>query len=279
MMQKREILDFFKKNRSMSLGISILLIYLIAAIFAPLLSPHDPYEQNLDVRLRGPSGEYPFGTDQFGRCVFSRILYGARISIIIGIASVLFGLIIGSGLGIVAGYRGGLTDLVLMRLMDVLMSIPALILALAVVAALGRSIPNMILAIGINALPLFARLSRSSVLSIRTMEYIEASEAIGTSSLNIIRFHVFKNCFSPLLIFSTLHTASAILMAAALSFLGLGVPPPTAEWGLMTAEARLYLRQAPYLVIFPSMVILILVLGFNLIGDRLRDMLDPKLRF
>ncbi|MBU6997715.1 MAG: ABC transporter permease [Theionarchaea archaeon] len=278
-MQKREILDFFTKNRSMSVGISILLIYLIAAIFAPLLSPHDPYEQNLDVRLSGPSREYPFGTDQFGRCVFSRILYGARISITIGIAAVLFGLIIGSGLGIIAGYRGGLTDLVLMRLMDVLMSIPALILALAVVAALGRSIPNMILAIGINALPLFARLSRSSVLSIRTMEYIEASEAIGTNSFNIIRYHVFKNCFSPLLIFSTLHTASAILMAAALSFLGLGVPPPTAEWGLMTAEARVYLRQAPYLVIFPSMVILVLVLGFNLIGDRLRDMLDPKLRF
>ncbi|KYK35058.1 MAG: ABC transporter permease [Theionarchaea archaeon] len=278
-MEKREIMDFFEKNKSISIGVSILLIYLIAAIFAPFLSPHDPYEQDLEVRLQGPSWRYLFGTDQFGRCVFSRVLYGARISIMIGVAAVLFGLIIGSGLGIIAGYRGGLTDLVVMRFMDVLMSIPALILALAVVAALGRSIPNMILAIGINALPKFARLSRSSVLSIRTMEYIEASEAIGTKALDIIRFHVLKNCFSPLLIYSTLYTASAILMAAALSFLGLGVPPPTAEWGLMTAEARMYLRQAPYLVIFPSMVILVLVLGFNLIGDRLRDMLDPKLRF
>lgn len=278
-MKKREIMDFLGKNRSISIGVSILLIYLIAAIFAPLLSPHDPYEQNLEVRLQGPSWGYLFGTDQFGRCVFSRILHGARISIMIGVAAVLFGLIIGSGLGIIAGYRGGLTDLVVMRFMDVLMSIPALILALAVVAALGRSIPNMILAIGINALPKFARLSRSSVLSIRTMEYIEASEAIGTKAIDIIRFHVLKNCFSPLLIYSTLYTASAILMAAALSFLGLGVPPPTAEWGLMTAEARMYLRQAPYLVIFPSMVILVLVLGFNLVGDRLRDVLDPKLRF
>jgi len=278
-MKKEGVIEFIKKNKTISVGAIILLIYFIMAIFAPILSPHGPYDQNLSVRLQGPSLEYPFGTDQFGRCVFSRVLYGARISLLIGISAVLFGLVIGSGLGIIAGYKGGLTDLVVMRLMDVLISIPALILALAVVAALGRTIPNIVLAIGINSLPKFARLSRSSVLSIRTMEFIEASEAIGTKTLDIIRFHVLKNCLSPLLIYSTMYTAGAILMGAALSFLGLGVPPPTAEWGLMTAEARTYLRQAPYLIIFPSMMILVLVLGFNLIGDRLRDMLDPKLRF
>jgi len=278
-MKKRDVIVFIKRNKTMSLGIAILLVYFIVAIFAPYIAPHGPYEQNFGMRLQGPSIEFPFGTDQFGRCIFSRVVYGARISISIGITAVLFGLFIGSGMGIIAGYKGRMTDIIVMRFIDVLMSIPALVLALAIVAALGRSIPNMILAIGIRSLPGFARLSRSIVLSIRSMEYIEASRSIGTKSVDIIRFHVLKNCLSPLLIYSTLFVASAVLMGAALSFLGMGVPPPTAEWGVMTAEGRAYLRQAPYMIIFPSIAIFILVLGFNLIGDRLRDMLDPKLRF
>lgn len=270
---------FYKKlakNKAAMCGAIIVVIFIILAIVAPLIAPHDPTQMTISKKLQPPSSEYWFGTDDKGRDILSRLLYGSRISLIVGIVSTLLGAFAGILLGIVSGYYGRWIDSLIMRICDVLLAFPGILLALAIVSVLGASTTNVIIAVAFFAVPTFARIVRGSTLSVKKLEYIDAIKAMGSSDFRIIFKHVLPNILSPIIVQATLYIASAIITASALSFLGMGTKPPTPEWGTMLAQGRSYLKQAPHVTLFPGLAILLVVVGFNLFGDGLRDALDPK---
>lgn len=268
----------FKKSKTALFGTGIVLFFVLVAIFAPLLAPQGMNEQNMAVRLTPPSADYWFGTDDFGRDIFSRIILGARLSLVVGFSSVIVSAIVGSILGIVAGYYGKWIDTIISRIFDIMLAFPSILLAIAIVAILGPSLRNALIAIAIINIPNFGRLIRSKVLSVKEEEYIMAARAIGMGDLRILMRHVLPNSFSPIVVQGTLAIATAIIEAAALGFLGLGAQAPYPEWGKMLSDAKTYLMNAPWTMIFPGLSIMLVVLGFNLMGDGLRDALDPKMK-
>ncbi|WP_456276714.1 nickel transporter permease [Bacillus sp. AK128] len=270
---------FYKKlakNKAALAGGFIVILFTLLAIFAPVVATHDPVHIEITKKLEGPSAEHWLGTDDKGRDIFSRLLYGARISLSVGVLSTLLGAIVGVTLGIVSGYYGGRIDTFIMRITDVLLAFPGILLALAIVSVLGASTINVIIAVAFFAVPTFARIVRGSTLSVKKLEYIDAIRAMGSNDFRIIFKHILPNIVSPIIVQATLYIASAIITASALSFLGMGTQPPTPEWGTMLSQGRSYVAQAPHITLFPGIVILIVVIGFNLFGDGLRDALDPK---
>jgi peptide/nickel transport system permease protein len=268
----------FKKNKRAMVGLWMVLVFIVVAIFAPLIAPYDPIEQNMQIMLEKPSLKHPFGTDEFGRDLLSRIIYGAQISLAIGTVGVLIAVIFGVALGTIAGYFGGWIDNIIMRIMDIFMAFPSFLLALAIVSVLGPGMVNVMIAIGIFSIPNFSRIARSSVISIKNKEFIEATRAMGGTDTRIIIKHLIPNSISPIIVLSTMRIATAIITAAGLSFLGMGAQPPTPEWGAMLSTGREYLRVAPHVSTIPGLAIMFLVLGFNMLGDGLRDALDPKMK-
>jgi len=268
----------WRKSRLTMIGTFVVLFFIVIAIFAPYIAPYDPIAQDLKQRLLPPSSEHLFGTDQFGRDIFSRVIYGSRIAIwIILLVSIISGGI-GTLVGVFAGYFGGVVDEVLMRITDMFLAFPSLVLAMAFAAAMGPSLTNTIIAISLVYWTVYARLARAEALRVKNMEYIEAEKAMGASNLRIIFLHVLPMCISPVLVQLTLRMGTIILTAAGLGFLGLGAQPPTPEWGAMVSDGRNYLVDQWWISTFPGMAIAIVVLGFNLLGDGIRDMLDPRLR-
>lgn len=268
----------FKKNKLALVGGTIVLFFILLAIFAPVIAPEGVNEQKLQERLQAPSSEHWFGTDDFGRDVFSRVLHGAKTSLWVGFFSVMGSIIVGSFLGIIAGYYGRIADAIISRIFDILLAFPSILLAIGIVAVLGPSLQNALIAIAVINIPNFGRLIRSRVLSVKEEEYILAAKAIGMSDHRILFHHVLPNSITPIIVQGTLAVATAIIEAAALGFLGLGAQPPNAEWGRMLADSKQYLIQAPWTMIFPGVAIMLVVLGFNLLGDGLRDALDPRMK-
>ena len=266
------------KNFAFTAGMVLTLLLVISALAAPLLAPHDPNLQETARRLEAPSQSHPLGLDDLGRDVLSRIVYGARVSLRVGFSVVLFASLIGVTLGAMAGYFGGAIDVLVMRTCDILLSFPGILLAIALVAVLGPSLNNVILALVISAWVGYARLVRGQVLKVREMEYVTAAKAMGARSPRVIILHVLPNVINPVIVMATLGLAGAILSEAALSFLGLGVQPPTPSWGAMLTAGRRYLGLANHLAIFPGAAIMIAVMGLNFLGDGLIDALDPKYR-
>jgi len=267
-----------KRNRLAYFGAISILFLIIISILGPFLAPHDFAEQNLAKVRCPPSKEFLLGTDEFGRCILSRILFGARISLMIGVISIGMALVAGVFLGLIAGYYGNVVDNIIMRAIDVMLAFPYFILAIAVIIVLGPGFFNIMLTIGIYNVPTFIRIVRGVVLSQKQREYIEAAKAFGENNLNIIFHYLLPNCISTIIVYATLRIGSAILVASILGFLGLGIMPPTPEWGAMLSSGTTYLRSSPHIVIFPGMAIMITVLSFNLLGDGLRDALDPRLK-
>ena len=259
-------------------GLIIILVLFVVAIAAPGITPYDPNDQSFRIKLKPPSTEHWLGTDEFGRDVFSRILIGTRVALYVGIVPVIAAMIIGVTLGLAAGYYGNRVDQVVMRLIDILLAFPWLLLAIGIMAVLGPGINNVVIAVAIVYIPAFARIVRGSVLSIKEKEYIEAARAMGQPNPRIITRHVLANAWAPIIVLATLSIGQAIIYAAGLSFIGLGTQPPNADWGVMLSSGREYLRDAPWLGFFPGLAILITVLAFNLFGDGLRDALDPHMQ-
>ena len=265
-----------RRQRLALVGGGVLILLVFVALLAPLLAPQDPLAQDLYGRLQAPSLEHPFGTDDFGSDILSRIIYGARISLRIGLVAITAALAVGTVLGLLAGYWGGAIYTLIMRIMDLLLAFPSILLAIAVVAVTGPGIDNAIMAVSVVLIPQFARLVRSSVLSVREMAYVEAARALGAGQARILLISVLPNCMAPIIVQTTLSLGTAILDAAGLSFLGLGAQPPTPEWGAMLAGGRELLLEAPWVMTFPGLAIFAVVLALNLFGDGLRDALDPK---
>ncbi|HZW67209.1 MAG TPA: nickel transporter permease [Pseudogracilibacillus sp.] len=274
----REAWREFRKNKVAVVGVVIVLFFVILALFAPIIAYEGMNEQMMADRLQPPSKQYWLGTDDFGRDIFSRIVYGARISLWIGFTSVIGSVIVGSVLGILAGYYGRWIDLLISRIFDIMLAFPSILLAIAIVAVLGPSLRNALIAIAIINIPNFGRLIRSRVLSIKEDEYIMAARAIGLKDLRILFSHILPNSIAPVIVQGSLAIATAILEAAALGFLGLGAQPPLPEWGKMLADSKDYLQTAPWTMIFPGLAIMLTVLGFNLMGDGLRDVMDPRMK-
>ncbi|MBQ9433280.1 MAG: ABC transporter permease [Synergistaceae bacterium] len=259
-------------------GLAIICVLVFCAIFAEVISPYSPIKQDLMHMFETPSAAHWLGTDEFGRDILSRLIYGARVSLQVGFIAVGIALVTGGMLGAISGYYSGRLDNCIMRVMDVLLSIPQTLLAIAIVAALGPSLMNLMIAVGISAVPTYARIVRGSVLSIRSMEFIEAARAAGSSDLRIILKHIIPNSMAPIIVQSTLGVASAILNAAGLSFIGLGIQPPNPEWGAMLSGGRQYIRDFPHMTLYPGLAIMLTILALNFLGDGLRDALDPKLK-
>ncbi len=268
----------FTGNFALTAGLVITLLVIFMALAAPILSPFDPNEQDTSRRLETPSRQHPLGLDDLGRDVWTRILYGARVSLRVGFSVVFFAASIGVMLGAIAGYFGGKVDTVIMRLSDVLLAFPGILLAIALVAVLGPSLNNVILALATIGWVGYARLVRGQVLKVREMEFVTAAKALGAKSHRVILRHVLPNVVNPVIVMATLGLAGAILSEAALSFLGLGVQPPTPSWGAMLTSGRRYLGLANHLAIYPGLAIMLAVMGFNFLGDGLIDALDPKYR-
>ena len=266
------------RNKLAILGMVIMILFLLTALFAPLLAPYDPIDQTLRDRRQPPSREHLLGTDDLGRDILSRVIFGTRKSLQVGVLSVSLAILAGAFIGAMTGYLGGWFDTLLMRLMDILMAFPSLLLAIAIVTILGPGLLNMLYAIAIVSIPVYARIVRASVLSVKSEDYILAAHALGTRGSRVLLRHVLPNCLTPLIVQGTLGIGTAILDAAGLSFLGLGAQPPTPEWGAMLGQGRYAVFSAPHIVIFPGVAIMLTVLGFNLLGDGLRDALDPRLR-
>lgn len=275
-----EVWRRLKKNKGAMVGLFITLLLIAMALTAPLLLDYekDVIAQHIQERLQGPSLQHPFGTDDTGRDILSRIIYGSRFSLSVGFVAVSVSLLIGVPLGSIAGFYGGKVDNAIMRLADVFLSIPTFLLALVVVAAIGQSTFNLMLAVGITSAPSFVRVTRASVLTVRNQEYIEASRAIGVKDLKIIFRHVLPNSLSPIIVQATMRVGSAIITASTLSFLGMGVSPPTPEWGAMLSSGRKFIRDYSYMTLFPGVAIMITVLALNMFGDGLRDAIDPRLK-
>lgn len=276
----RIVWNQLKKNRGAVLGLIIIAVITLLALAAPLLYDYESQviELNLLNRLQKPSAAHWFGTDDLGRDVLARIVFGARYSLAIGVVAVMIALVIGVTLGAAAGYIGGIFEDGIMRVMDIFSAIPSVLMAIAIVSSLGKSTFNLMVAVGVASTPAFVRVARAAVLSVRGEEYVESARAIGMLDWKIILVHILPNCLSQIIVQATLRVASAIINAASLSFLGLGVPKPAPEWGSMLSEGRAYIRDFSYLTIFPGLAIMVTVLSLNLIGDGLRDAIDPKLR-
>lgn len=267
-----------KRNKLAPFGAISILLLVVISVVGPFLAPHDFIEQNLARVKSPPCNEFPLGTDEFGRCILSRILFGARISLMIGVISIGIALVIGVLLGLIAGYYGNIMDHLIMRAMDVLLSFPYFILAIAVIIVLGPGLFNIMLTIGIYNIPTFVRIIRGVVLSQKQKEYVEAAKAFGENDFSVIFRYLLPNCISSIIVYATLRIGSAILVASILGFLGLGIMPPTPEWGAMINGGKAYLRTSPHIILFPGLAIMITVLSFNLLGDGLRDALDPRLK-
>lgn len=268
----------FCKNRLALFGLIILVIFFLIAIFADVIAPYGYAEQHLKDVGMTPCAKYIMGADNAGRDVFSRVVYGARISLQIGFVSVGFALVIGGALGAIAGFYGKMADTLIMRFIDMMLAIPSVLLAIVIAAVLGTGVRNLMLAIGISSIPSYARIVRASILSLRDEEYIEAARLSGCSNFRIIMRHILPNILAPVIVQVTLSLGLAILNASGLSFLGLGVQAPQPEWGSMLAAGRSYMRQYPHIVLFPGLAIVLLVLALNMIGDGLRDALDPRMK-
>lgn len=274
-----EVWNRLRKNVGAIIGIVIILVLAFGAVFAGVIVDESLVTtQNASERFLPPSSEHPFGTDGYGRDTFARVLFGARISLTIGLFTALLALVVGGTLGAAAAYYGGVVDNVIMRIMDMFTAIPGTLLALAIVAALGASMINLLIAIAISSVPGFVRLIRSTVMTVVESDYIEAARACGTMDRRIILHHIMPNAIGPIIVQTTTSISGMILQASGLSFIGMGVQPPTPEWGAMISEAREFMRQDPWMMIFPGACIILAALSFNLIGDGLRDALDPRLR-
>jgi peptide/nickel transport system permease protein len=276
----KEVWRNYKKSPSAMMGLVILVVIVIMAIIAQVVYDYedDIVQQDIMNRLQKPSAEYIFGTDQYGRNIFARILYGAKYSLAVGIVSVAISCFIGSTLGLIAGYYGGRLENIILRTCEIFVGIPSVLLGIAIMAAFGQSIVVLMLAIGLVYVPMFARTARAAVLPVRDQEYIEAAKVSGVSDFRIIFTHVLPNSMSPIIVQVTMGVANGILTASQLSFLGLGIPVPAPEWGAMLSSGREFIRDYSYLTFFPGLAIMITVLAFNLMGDGLRDALDPKLK-
>ena len=268
----------FRRNRPALVGLTILVLLILVSLLAPFLTPYDPDQQALSEALRGPSASHPFGTDHLGRDILSRVILGASVSLKVGFLSVGLALVVGTLIGLLAGFYGGWGDDVLMRIMDMLFAFPAVLLAIAILAIRGPGTSNTIIAIAIVYVPIFARVTRASVLGVREEVYVRASRSVGASDLRLLTRHVLPNAAPPIIVQTSISLAFAVLAEAALSFLGLGTQPPNPSWGLMLAEGRGYIDLAWWLAFFPGMAIVVTVLCFNLLGDGLRDVLDPRQR-
>lgn len=266
------------KNKAAVVGGLVILFIIIVGVLGPFLVKTDPNAQNILNKLQPPSKEHWFGTDNFGRDIFSRIVNGTKLTLTVGFLSVFIGGTIGVILGIVAGYYGGAIDTITMRLMDILLAFPGILLALAIVSVLGGSLVNVIIAVGIFSVPAFARIVRGSTLQVKRLEYIDAVRALGASDIRIIFKHILPNILSPIIVQATMRIATAILTASGLAFLGLGAQPPDPEWGAMLSDGRTYMHNAGHMVLIPGMMIVVVVLAFNIFGDGLRDALDPKMK-
>ncbi|MGY0664246.1 ABC transporter permease [Bordetella bronchiseptica] len=266
----------FRRNRIAILGALIVLAFVVLALLAPWVASHDPFQTSFMTIRKAPSAAFWMGTDELGRDIFSRMVYGARASLMAGMVSVLIALAVGVPFGLAAGYFGGWTDSVISRATEALLAIPFLILAIALAAFLGPSLTNAMIAIGVSAAPKFIRLTRGQVLAVKNEDYVQSARALGASDLRIIGRHVFPNVMPPLIVQATITIATAIIAEASLSFLGLGLQPPNPSWGSMLNTAKNFMTQAPWMSIFPGSAIFLVVLGFNLLGDGLRDALDPR---
>ncbi len=274
--QRRRAWRAFSKNYAALVGLILIVFLVLVAIFAPWIAPHNPIEQSTINRLAPPSWEYPLGRDDFGRDVLSRIIYGTRVALTVGVLSVVLGGVLGTTIGVVAGYVGGKTETLLMRLVDVLLSFPDLITGLLVMAVLGSGQIKLIVAIGLTIAPRFARIAYGPTMALKEKEFVEAARALGQKSRVILSRHILPNIAGELLVLASLWTAAAIRLEASLSFIGLGVPPPTPTWGQMIRDGTRFLTQEPLLSIAPGVALLITVFAFNLVGDGLRDVLDPR---
>lgn len=269
----------FRKNKTAMAGLIVIVLFVFIGLFAPVLSPMDPLEQNIEMRKLPPfSGAYVLGTDDLGRDMLSRLLYGARISMIIGVISVGISLVFGVTVGVISAYFGGMVDKIIMRLIDIMLAFPYILLTIVIVAVLGPSLVNAMIAIGISQIPKYARIVRASVLAEKENDYVLAERALGASDVELMFKSILPNCLAPVSVQATLGIGTAILESAALSFLGLGAQPPTPEWGLMIASSKEFVTSAWWIVTLPGIATLLAVLGFNLLGDGLRDVLDPRMR-
>lgn len=276
--QWRDVWRRLRKNRMAMFGLCVLILLVFLAIFADVVAPYGYDDQNYSQMLELPSWQHIMGTDNYGRDIFSRIVYGTRISLLIGFISLAISTVVGSILGACAGYFGGASDTIIMRGSDILMAIPRTVLAIAIATTLGPGLVNAMIAVAIGTIPSFTRVVRASTLTVKDQEYVEAARAIGASNFHIIKKYVFPNVLAPIIVQATLGVGTAILLAASLSFLGIGISPPTPEWGSMLSAARSYMRDYWHMVLFPGLAIMITVLALNLFGDGLRDALDPKLK-
>ena len=275
-----EVCQRLARNKMAMLGLAILVVLVLCAVFADVIADYETkvVAQNIANRLKGPSAEHWFGTDEFGRDIFARIIHGSRVSLVVGLISVSVSLILGGILGAFAGFYGGRVDNVIMRVMDIFLAVPSTLLAMTIVAALGGSLVNVMLAIGVSGIPTYARIVRAAVMSVKDQEFVEASRAIGATNVTTIFREIIPNCLAPIIVQATLSVAGAILSTASLSFIGLGVQPPDPEWGAMLSGGRNFLRDAVHLTLFPGLAIVITILALNLLGDGLRDALDPRLK-
>lgn len=267
----------FRNNPMCVIGLSLVLLLFIIAIFGPYIAPRDPILVNTPDRFQSPNGTYWFGTDEFGRDIFSRILYGGRIAVQVGMVSVTVAFFGGIVLGLICGFYGGIVDTILSRILEIWMSFPDILFVIAIVAILGPSLNTVILALGFLSIPAYARIVRGSVLSTRQEVYVEAARSVGVSNNRIMLRHILPNVVAPLIILSSMRFGGALLTGAGLSFIGLGAQPPSPEWGAILSTGRMYMYQAPWITVFPGMAIAVFVLGVNMLGDGLRDVLDPRL--
>jgi ABC-type dipeptide/oligopeptide/nickel transport system permease subunit len=268
----------FARNRGAVFGLAVLVVILLMSIFAPLLAPYDPLAQGVGPALQRPSLEHWAGTDSFGRDLFSRIIYGARIALIVGVVSVALSMVIGVTLGLAAGYYGGWLDIIVMRVMDGLFAFPIIILAIAMMAIMGFGVLNVIIAVAVGFIAPFARVTRADVLAVKEEPYVEAARLAGVSGPAVILRHVLPNVMAPIIVQAALRVSGAIITESGLSFLGLGPPPPNPVWGSMIAEGRNFIVMAPHVSTFPGIALMLAIVGLNLLGDGLRDTLDPRLR-
>lgn len=278
--QFQEIAHRFRKNKGAMIGLAFILLLILAAVFADCMFDYETevIKQNISQRLLPPSREHIMGTDKYGRDLFARIIYGTRASLPVGLVAVMIALVIGVVLGAAAGFFGGKIDNFIMRLMDIFAAVPSVLMAIALVAVMGEGVFSLMVAVGVAAVPAFSRIVRASVLSVRSQEYIESARAIGKNSWEIIMEHILPNCLSPIIVQISIRIGSSIILASGLSYLGLGVPAPTPEWGALLSAGREFMRDHSNLTLFPGLAIMLTVIAFNLVGDGLRDAMDPKLK-
>ena len=276
--RRKQFLDTFLATIPVRIGFGIIAVMIVCAVFAPLVAPYDPYTQDLTNMLQGMSGAHFFGTDALGRDLLSRIIYGARASLSVGLVSTLIAGSVGIALGLMAGYLGKWIDAVIMRVMDAMMSIPVVILALFIGSILGKGLGNIMLCIGIVMMPGYARMTRGQVLSVKQLDYVTAGKISGATRMKNAVKHILPNCIAPILVLATMNLGTAILTEAGLSYLGMGINPPTASWGAMVSDGYRYLQEYPHIAIIPGIFIILTVWAFNVCGDALRDATDPRLR-